>query len=215
MQQNSPGFKAEAQSSFPGNTNGALVQDVLKLLKQNEQLQEVLQEINFNVHTYNNRLLMGNVGYRATITSSNSSISSSPGLSMKSSGLGLRLSTSEAGGSGGSFYSTKDSVEYNLYCINVRALQKKVDPSLAIIKLSNIDNLLSIEQNNISLQESLWRTAMCSGRFQAGAVRPIEKYFIPEYKYVFCSVQMIKQIENAFFQDEVSFPPETFAKYLE
>ena len=76
MQQNSPGFKAEAQASFPGNTNGALVQDVLKLLKQNEQLQEVLQEINFNVHTYNNRLLMGNVGYRATITAA-----SSPGLS--------------------------------------------------------------------------------------------------------------------------------------
>jgi hypothetical protein len=90
------------------------------------------------VHTYNNRLLMGNVGYRATITSA-----SSPGLSMKSSGLGMRLSTSESGG--GSFYSTKDSVEYNLYCINVRALQKKVDPSLAIIKLSNIDNLLAIE----------------------------------------------------------------------
>ena len=144
MEQNSPGFKAEAQASFPGNTNGALVQDVLKLLKQNEQLQEVLQEINFNVHTYNNRLLMGNVGYRATITAA-----SGPGLSqhssissIKSSGLGLRLSTSE---SGGSFYSTKDSVEYNLYCINVRALQKKVDPSLAIIKLSNIDNLLAIE----------------------------------------------------------------------
>jgi len=56
---------------------------------------------------------------------------------------------------------------------------------------------------------------MSTGRFQAGAVRPIEKYSIPEYKYVFCSVQMIKQIENAFFQDEVSFPPETFAKYLE
>lgn len=128
---------------------------------------------------------MGNVGYRATITSA-----SSPGLSMKSSGLGMRLSASESGG--GSFYSTKDSVEYNLYCINVRALQKKVDPSLAIIKLSNIDNLLAIEQNNINLQESLWRTAMSTGRFQPGAVRPIEKYAIPEYKYVFCSVQMIK-----------------------
>ena len=87
---------------------------------------------------------MGNVGYRATITAA-----SSPGLSthsshssMKSSGLGLRHSTTE---SVGGFYSTKDSVEYNLYCINVRALQKKVDPSLAIIKLSNIDNLLAIE----------------------------------------------------------------------
>ena len=36
MQQNSPGFDRDAQASFPANTNGALVQDVLKLLKSNE-----------------------------------------------------------------------------------------------------------------------------------------------------------------------------------
>ena len=46
-------------------------------------------------------------------------------------------------------------------------------------------------------------------------MRPIEKFAIPEYKYVFCSLAMIKQIENAFCQDEVSFPPENFAHYLE
>lgn len=37
MQQNSPGFNRDASAAnFPTNTNGALVQDVLKVLKQNE-----------------------------------------------------------------------------------------------------------------------------------------------------------------------------------
>ena len=87
--------------------------------------------------------MLGNVGYRPSISSISSS-ASSPGLGLKNAALGMRLSTSDAS-MGSSFYSAKDSVEYNLYCINVRALQKKVDPSLSIIKLTNSDNLLTIE----------------------------------------------------------------------
>ena len=61
--------------------------------------------------------MLGNVGYRPSIASNGSS----PGLGLKPPGLGMRLSTADAS-LGNSFYSAKDSVEYNLYCINVRAL---------------------------------------------------------------------------------------------
>ena len=65
MLQNTPSY--QRATPVPSNTNGSLTQDVLKLFKTNKMLSEQLNQILFNVHSYNNRLLMGNM--RSSISS--------------------------------------------------------------------------------------------------------------------------------------------------
>lgn len=67
---------------------------------------------------------------------------------------------------------------------------------------------MALEKQNTALQEHLWKK--CEKR----GIKGIDAYSIPEFKYIYCSPAMIKQIENAFAFDEVSFPTDNFAKYL-
>ena len=83
---------------------------------------------------------------------------------------------------------------------------------MAIRKLQNQDNLLAIENDNRILQEFIW------SKYIEADVR-IDKNIIiqniPEFKFVYCTQSMIKQIHNAFVNDEVTFPQEPFIKYLQ
>ena len=78
----------------------------------------MMQRINFNVHTYNNRVTLGNIG---------KSIDSSK--------------------SGSSFYpSSKDNTDFSLYVINIRNNISNQYPKLSVRKLHANDNLYQIER---------------------------------------------------------------------
>lgn len=125
--------------------------------------------------------------------------------------------------SSGSYYSpSKEEVQNNLYCVNIRPRYKQFCPQLCIRKLQNTDNLLAIEFQNRLIQEQLWRKLQhmkiiaqnLGQNVSLGLQLLIQSMVVPEFKYIYCSSSMIKQIENAFRDNEVSFPAENFVNQL-
>jgi|DEB0MinimDraft_12_1074336.scaffolds.fasta_scaffold168867_1 hypothetical protein len=145
---------------------------------------------------------MGNLGYRSSTTTNDSA----GRTSITSGRMSLTGDSSTSFGS-----SASEEVQYHLYCINIRALNRMTYPALAIRQLSNLDNLLWVEESNRKLQEEMWRKyAEASHRTN----KPVDLSKVPQFKYVYCSQSMIRQIQNAFLNNEISFPQDTFMIYL-
>jgi hypothetical protein len=88
----------------------------------------------------------------------------------------LNLPASDSFNNSNSFYGNQDQTQFNLYCINIRAVNKECYPALAIRKLANTDNLLYIDEQNKVIQENIWLAhADYSFKFQ----KPIDVTKIP------------------------------------
>ena len=171
----------------------------MKLLKSNPLIQDTISQINFNVMSYNNRLSMGILNRRTAI---NKNIRSSI-KSENESNDSMRSANSSRDPNGSIFGNKDDQNQLCLYCINVRANSKCAD--MAIRKLTNHDNLLSIEFQNRVVQQFYLRKI---DEFnQKGRYNEIDfiRAQIPVFKYIYCSPLVIKQIETAFENNEVSF----------
>ena len=149
--------------------------------------------------SYNNRLSMGIINRRSAINKQTRTNIKSENESMDS----QKGQNSSRDPNGSIFGNKEDSNQIGLYCINVRANSQCAD--LAIRRLTNHDNLLSIEFQNKLVQQFYLRKIDEFNK--KGRINEIDliRSQIPVFKYIYCSPIVIKQIETAFENNEVSF----------
>lgn len=122
--------------------------------------------------------------------------------------LSSRTSTASVQ-SGASLQSKQDSA-LALYCINIRGKSLTTAPDLCIRKLNASDSLYHIENANRLLTEFI---AKRNEIIEKDAVMTqtqrinwiMDHEVAPDFRYVYCSQAMIRQIMNAFLHNEVSF----------
>lgn len=122
--------------------SGCSVSDVIKLLKNNKGVKQQIQQISFNINAYNNRqTVAGNPSFVA--------MQRNDGDQGRKAGYRLsnNLKMSDVSMSN-SYFASHDQNSYNLYCINIRALNRLTYPELAVRKLSKFDDLFQIEEGN-------------------------------------------------------------------
>ena len=106
---------------------------------------------------------------------------------------------SNAIGQSSGFFSNKDDMQYNMYCINIRSSVMKRCSEMSVRRLNPNDNLLAIEHCNRLFQEYVHRR---NESILSRVVNPQHlkimrlAYYqeIPQFKYIYCNHAMIKQI---------------------
>jgi len=179
---------AQTKEQWSQSANAARVGDIVQLLEANPMVSENAMKINFEVIAHNNRLQMGRMGFN---------YSEQPSQAKKKnpapqSSLVAKMSTS--------FF--KDDTQYRLYCINIRGRCLNREPSLSIRKLDNQENLFQIEQQNRNHEDLVWTRAELTKQqpnlSNQQRLLYLNLFFqdspLPEYKYVYCSQNMIALI---------------------
>ena len=118
----------------PTNITGCSVHDVVRLFKSNKLLADQATLISANINAYHNRQTLNRS--RIDHDVKRQSVPVTEGYTSAPMGLHHK--------------------HFHLYCVNIRATNRDVFPTLAIRQLSNHDNLFQIEEANRRLQETKW-----------------------------------------------------------